>query len=318
MPPTVRRFDVCNSDADGLCAVRQWRLREPAQATLVTGLEREIALLQRVPAVGPTRCWCATSPWPATATRSCHCSSAAWRCAGSITMTPARCGCPASWRLSRLRCRDLQRLLVERHLGGAHRAWALVGAYGDALTTVTDRLAAASGFDALQRAALRRLGQAINYNAYGEQLFDLRIAPAELYGVMARHADPFALLATEPVIDEIDDQREADLRRHWLWRRCGRTSMPACSCCPMRSGASASRARWPTRCPTRTRSGAGCAAPEPGRRLCRQPARAAQPSARCGGGVRGLRWRWSDRGGSVDALPPADMDRFVAADAAAR
>ena len=45
-----RRFDVCNGDADGLCAVVQWRLHEPAAATLVTGLKREIALLQRVPA----------------------------------------------------------------------------------------------------------------------------------------------------------------------------------------------------------------------------------------------------------------------------
>ena len=44
-----RRFDVCNGDADGLCAVLQWRLHEPAEATLVTGLKREIALLQRVP-----------------------------------------------------------------------------------------------------------------------------------------------------------------------------------------------------------------------------------------------------------------------------
>ena len=47
---TPRRFDVCNGDADGLCAVRQWRLHEPAAATLVTGLKREITLLQRVPA----------------------------------------------------------------------------------------------------------------------------------------------------------------------------------------------------------------------------------------------------------------------------
>src|SRR5262245_19810075 len=45
-----RRFDVCNGDADGLCAAVQWRLHEPAPAQLVTGLKREIELLERVDA----------------------------------------------------------------------------------------------------------------------------------------------------------------------------------------------------------------------------------------------------------------------------
>jgi oligoribonuclease NrnB/cAMP/cGMP phosphodiesterase (DHH superfamily) len=46
----MRRFDVCNGDADGLCAVLQWRLAHPAQAALVTGLKRELELLHQVPA----------------------------------------------------------------------------------------------------------------------------------------------------------------------------------------------------------------------------------------------------------------------------
>ncbi|UUZ72893.1 hypothetical protein LP415_05105 [Polaromonas sp. P1(28)-8] len=51
VPPGQRRVDVCNGDADGLCAVLQWRLQTPAPATLVTGLKREIALLDRVQAM---------------------------------------------------------------------------------------------------------------------------------------------------------------------------------------------------------------------------------------------------------------------------
>ena len=46
----MKRFDVCNGDADGLCAVLQWRLVHPAPATLVTGLKRELSLLAQVPA----------------------------------------------------------------------------------------------------------------------------------------------------------------------------------------------------------------------------------------------------------------------------
>ena len=46
----MNRFDVCNGDADGLCAVVQWRLAHPAPATLITGLKRDIELLQQVQA----------------------------------------------------------------------------------------------------------------------------------------------------------------------------------------------------------------------------------------------------------------------------
>src|SRR6266849_7449598 len=37
-----------NGDADGLCALQQLRLVETQQATLVTGVKRDIALLRRI------------------------------------------------------------------------------------------------------------------------------------------------------------------------------------------------------------------------------------------------------------------------------
>ena len=43
-------FDVFNGDADGICALLQLRLDEPRDATLVTGVKRDIKLLARVPA----------------------------------------------------------------------------------------------------------------------------------------------------------------------------------------------------------------------------------------------------------------------------
>ena len=42
--------DVFNGDADGICALHQLRLAEPLDATLVTGLKREIDLVRRVDA----------------------------------------------------------------------------------------------------------------------------------------------------------------------------------------------------------------------------------------------------------------------------
>ena len=43
-----RLFDVFNGDADGLCALHQLRLAEPADSELVTGPKRDISLLKRV------------------------------------------------------------------------------------------------------------------------------------------------------------------------------------------------------------------------------------------------------------------------------
>jgi len=208
----VRLHDVCNGDADGLCAVRQWRLHEPAPATLVTGLKRDIALLRRVTAgPGDEVLVCdlsmqrnhdallallaagvrvryfdhhASGPVPGHPLLEAHLDSASDTCTS---------------------------LLMDRHLGGRFHTWALVGAYGDALVAVANRLAVAAGLDAPERAGLRRLGMAINYNAYGDDEQDLCIAPARLYEIMARHADPFTMLADEPIVATLDEQRRADL-----------------------------------------------------------------------------------------------------------
>jgi oligoribonuclease NrnB/cAMP/cGMP phosphodiesterase (DHH superfamily) len=42
-------IDVFNGDADGICALHQLRLAQPASSTLITGVKRDIALLKQVP-----------------------------------------------------------------------------------------------------------------------------------------------------------------------------------------------------------------------------------------------------------------------------
>lgn len=46
----MAQFDVFNGDADGICALHQLRLAKPIQSTLITGVKRDIALLERVEA----------------------------------------------------------------------------------------------------------------------------------------------------------------------------------------------------------------------------------------------------------------------------
>ena len=46
----MTHFDVFNGDADGLCALTQLRNAEPREAELITGVKRDINLLERVTA----------------------------------------------------------------------------------------------------------------------------------------------------------------------------------------------------------------------------------------------------------------------------
>ena len=214
----AQRFDVCNGDADGLCAALQWRLHEPAPATLQTGLKRDIALLERVHAnagdeinvfdLSMQRNRDALLGLLGAGVRVRYFDHHAVRDIPSHPLLEVQVDCASDVCTS---------LLVDRRIGGAFRAWALVGAYGDNLAGVADRLAADSGIDSDDRLRLRRLGEAINYNAYGDDERDVRIAPARLYAVMARYRDPRDMLAHEGIADEIDTLRRADLRQALEW-----------------------------------------------------------------------------------------------------
>lgn len=208
----MKRFDVCNGDADGLCAVLQWRQVHPASTTLVTGLKRELSLLQQVPATaGDEVLVCDLSMQRnLAALEHLLAQGVAVRYVDhhKVDRIPQHPGLQATIDTDARVCTSL---LVDRLLDGRCRAWALVGAYGDNLGAVADALAEAMGFDATARARLRRLGEAINYNAYGDSPTDQHIAPQALYERLARFAHPLDALRDDPIGDELDALRHADL-----------------------------------------------------------------------------------------------------------
>lgn len=207
----MTHFDVCNGDADGLCALQQLRLAQPRDTRLVTGRKREIALLERVPAVAGD------------SVTVLDVSLAANRAAldrllsQGVTVTyydhhhagavPRHPGLTARIDSRPALCTSF---IVDRELRGAHRRWALVGAYGDGLVEEADRLAAEGGLAADVRQALRELGTDINYNAYGDSDADLVVHPAKLRALLADHADPLAL-AGDATLASIRGARLGDL-----------------------------------------------------------------------------------------------------------
>lgn len=206
-------IDVCNGDADGLCAVVQWRLHAQRPARLVTGLKRDIELLERVQAVaGDEVLVCDLS------LRRNHPSLLRLLQAGVLVRyfdhheaddVPAHPLLQAHIDVASNTCTSL---LVDRHLGGQFRAWAVVGAFGDNLTAVADDLAAELGMAFEDRRRLQVLGESINYNAYGESEQDVYMAPARLYERLVRYPHPLNFLAHESVGAELDARRQSDFQ----------------------------------------------------------------------------------------------------------
>jgi len=211
------RFDVCNGDADGLCAVVQWRLHEPAPATLFTGLKREIALLKKVPArAGDEVLVCDLSMErnrPALDALLARGARVRYFDHHAVGEPPRHPGLEAHIDLASGTCTSLlvDRYLVAQRGEARFRKWAAVGAWGDNMDEAAERLADEIGLARDARERLRALGVAINYNAYGDDESDVEIAPAALFALMLRHADPLEFAAREPVAARIAARRGRDL-----------------------------------------------------------------------------------------------------------
>lgn len=197
----LRRVDVCNGDADGLCALLQLRLSEPRETELVTGLKREIDLLQRVDAGNGDEVTVLDVSLDRNRDALMRLLERGVRIryfdhhyAGPL---PAHPGLVATIDPAPGVCTSI---LVDRYLQGAYRRWAVVGAFGDNLAESARRLAATAGLDSEQCARLQDLGVAINYNAYGETEADVAVHPRELYRLMRAFADPLEFNAHEPAV----------------------------------------------------------------------------------------------------------------------
>lgn len=208
----MSHYDVFNGDADGICALQQLRLAQPLEGVLVTGMKRDIALLQRVPALrGDTVTVLDVSlhrnreALEALLARGVAVEYFDHHFAGDVPLHPLL---RAILDPSPGVCTSV---LVDRHLQGQHRLWAATGAFGDNLPDVGEALARSAGLAAPQVEALRRLGEAINYNAYGESVEDLLLHPAQLAAKIRPYANPLDFAAQDPVAAALAEQQAADL-----------------------------------------------------------------------------------------------------------
>ncbi len=192
----MRHIDVFNGDADGLCALHQLRLATPVTAEIVTGVKRDIKLLDRVQAAAGDKVTVLDISLDSNRTGLLRLLQAGVNIeyfdhhhAGEI---PQNTNLVAHIDLSAQVCTSI---LVDRHLGGQYRLWAITAAFGDNLRKSARTLAESEGLPEPQIEQLARLGEYLNYNGYGESLEDLHFHPAKLYEEIKPYSDPFAFIA---------------------------------------------------------------------------------------------------------------------------
>jgi hypothetical protein len=212
----MQHFDVCNGDADGLCGLQQLRLAQPREAQLVTGPKRDIALLRRVPAAAGDAVTVLDISLDSNRAallelleRGAFVEYFDHHFAGEVPLHPLL---RAHLDPSPSVCTSV---LVDSHLHGAHRRWAVVGAFGDNLPQAACALARQCGLSGTETQALRALGEAINYNAYGDAECDLLVSPARLAGLLRPYADPLVFARSEPVAAQLVASQAADLDMAW-------------------------------------------------------------------------------------------------------
>jgi len=185
-------YDVFNGDADGICALLQLRFAEPREAQLITGVKREIDLLNRVYPEADDRITVLDISLDKNReglNRALDVGAQVFyvdhHFAGSV---------PASASLKSLineAPNVCTSVLINHYLRGAYREWAVVGTFGDNLKHTAAKLLKNLNLSAEKAALLENLGIYINFNGYGASVEELHFAPDELYAVLSQYSSPF-------------------------------------------------------------------------------------------------------------------------------
>jgi hypothetical protein len=184
-------IDCFNGDADGICALTQIRLHNPVESKLVTGVKRDINLMDRVVAksgdivtvldVSLDKNRLGLEQTLAQGAEVFYCDH---HYAGEIPEHPKL---NALINTTPDVCTSL---LINKTLKGRFLAWAVVGTFGDNLSRSAAALAKPLDLDDSQLELLQNLGIYINYNGYGAALEDLYFNPAELFKRTVAHRTP--------------------------------------------------------------------------------------------------------------------------------
>ena len=206
-------YDIFNGDADGILSLLQLRLANPIASQLVTGVKRDISLVNKVAPVGVSSATILdismeknldglqklldagvpvqyfdhhrTGQIPHHDKLQCHINTDASMCTA---------------------------LIVNDYLNNRFQLWAIAAAFGDNLVDVAQKRATDLGLNPQLINRLKRLGVCINYNGYGRTLEDLHFTPDELFTRLLRFEDPQELFTdTSSVYHDLIEAYDQDM-----------------------------------------------------------------------------------------------------------
>ena len=187
-------FDVFNGDADGIIALVQLRLAEPKKSVLVTGVKRDIALLNKLDIEQVTSVTTLDISMEKNADGLAKLLAAEkpvfyvdHHRTGEIPNSPYL------HSIINLEANTCTSLLVNEHLNHAYYLWAIAAAFGDNMNQSAIELAEQHQVNSQDQAFLKALGIYVNYNGYGRTVDDLHIPPAELFKALVCYTNPLAL-----------------------------------------------------------------------------------------------------------------------------
>jgi hypothetical protein len=191
-------YDVFNGDADGICALLQLRLAEPRDATLVTGVKRDIGLLKKIEPASGDR----LTVLDISMDKNSDALNSALSQGAVVTYfdhhfpgdIPDHDNLTATIDTDAEVCTGL---LVNKHLKDAYLPWAVTAAFGDNLHHAANEAAAPLKLNTQQMSQLEELGTLLNYNGYGATVSDLFFAPDDLFRKLLPYPDPFEFMATD-------------------------------------------------------------------------------------------------------------------------
>lgn len=209
----MTNYDIFNGDADGICALIQLRLEQPKTAQLVTGIKRDINLLRKVDAkVGDVLTvldisleknsrdlYRVLEQGASVFYVDHHQPGKIPRHSALITLIDTDANICTS-------------LLVDKHLGGKYRVWAVTAAFGDNLFARATAAAKPLSIKTDELEQLKLLGICLNYNSYGGCIEDLHFPPDQLYRAIAHYPSPFDFIKdTQSAFTKLRDGYFSDL-----------------------------------------------------------------------------------------------------------
>ncbi len=206
-------YDVFNGDADGICALLQLRKAEPRDATLVTGVKRDINLLAKVDAASGDRITVLDVSMDtnrAALDRALASAATVFyvdhHFSGDIPQHPnltaiineAADVCTA--------------VLVNGHLKGRHLDWAVTGAFGDNLQRHGAHTGQGAGHFAERTwPRWKHLAPISITTAMGLHWQDLHFDPKELYLRLYAAADPLDFVHHSPDFKKLSTGYHEDM-----------------------------------------------------------------------------------------------------------